>query len=148
MKISIIISILIHSLFFLNFISNQQEEKLSQTNYDIGTDSFDIDVIEINESDSGEISKQELKAHYWGIGISSNYIPYNGTLSCEIEYIYSGYSAESAGLQIGDIIYLINGAPIGDNNDIKGDGPRKMLLTVSRKNVIIYINIDRVKVYY
>jgi C-terminal processing protease CtpA/Prc len=101
----------------------------------------DVNVIENVQENGDEAS--EKKNYYYGIGVSGYYK--NGAYI--IEQVYSGYSAESAGLRSGDMIELVNGlSPMLE--DISGNGPRELELTILRNGLQILIKTRRVKVFY
>jgi C-terminal processing protease CtpA/Prc len=116
-----------------------------------------IEVIEIVDTIVTEATKPkpEKKNFYWGIGITSyeemKEIPgqFGKIPTRELTEVFKGYAADEAGLVVGDTIFLINGNYIPDDDGLRGDGPRKMLLTVYRKNgITIRVPIERCKVYY
>lgn len=157
MKKYFLLSLLLHlSLVLAISFKMQQEEKQQQTEQgQEGSESdkkgqdVGIEIIEISDTvNTEDQKKKELKNFYWGIGITSSHTFSGPSEYVEVVDVASGYSAESAGLQRGDIIMEIDGLPISNINDIRGDKPRKMLLTINRKGVIVRIQIERVKVYY
>lgn len=105
-------------------------------------------IVELGDGDSDETPKE----FYWGVGIYSmrylDTIPGFGYIAVtEITGIVSGYSADSSGLQVNDIIVLINGEPESPGNDLRGDGPKTLILTIRRKGQTIIIKTERCKVY-
>lgn len=102
------------------------------------------EIQQIKEISQGEGSSSEDLPFYWGIGITSSY--QNGM--AVVEYVASGYCAEANGIKQYDLIAKLNGLPLGDNNDIKGEGPKKLDLTILRNGSIIKISMERCKVYY
>jgi C-terminal processing protease CtpA/Prc len=67
----------------------------------------------------------------------------------KIAEVHEGYSAESAGLRVGDVILLIDGSkPYDNSNDIRGEEPKDMVLTIKRDGKIFEVKISRCKVYY
>lgn len=102
----------------------------------------DVQVIE-NIQDEGDATPKEKTSYYYGIGVSGYYS--QGVY--HIEKVYSGYSAESALLLAGDVVKLVNGvSPMLE--DISGDGPKELWLTVLRNGQQILIKTRRVKVWY
>ena len=92
----------------------------------------------------GEGDGEKSENFYWGLGITCTLVS-NG---CYISGITEGYAAMDSGLQVGDIIYLINGLPLSDDNEIRGNTPKKLYLTFSRKGITMNLVVERVKVYY
>ncbi len=157
MKRYLSLSIFIHCLFFSLFFlkqelirQEQQQEQGSAGEKESGAD-FSVEVIEIAD-DADESSKQEKKDFYWGIGIGSDFAfidIYGVTTYCySVDKLYAGYSAETDGVLVGDYIYLINDKPIGGTNDLKGDGPKKMKLTIIRNGSKVIVYTERCKVWY
>jgi hypothetical protein len=110
-----------------------------------------VNIIEFSALADGE--KRELNNFYWGLGISCDekliLIPGYGIMySVIVEVVHSGYSGESSGLQPKDVIFQLDSKLIQPENDIKGDGPSNISLTIMRNGSIITINTKRVKVYY
>ncbi len=115
----------------------------------------DVQVIELVEAPSSETqAKKDLERFYWGIGVTVAYIPGDAVelphimLAERIEMVHSGYCAEAAGILPGDIIYLVNGDYIEPGNQLDGNGPAKLSLTILRNKRIVIIQLDRCKVYY
>lgn len=91
-------------------------------------------------SDSGD--SEESTNFYWGLGITIS-------MDMTIASITPGYNADLYGLQVGDKLLKMDGKDMSfQDNDITGPGPRKMLLTILRKSVIMDIQVERGKVYY
>lgn len=117
-----------------------------------GADKIYNDIIELGESGDKKLDEDKF---YWGIGIRIDYAvvdiygsPFFGY---KITDLYQGYCGEQAGIRINDFIYLVNGVKldlVGEDQDIKGDKPKTLLLTVFRNNVIINVKVDRCKIYY
>lgn len=102
----------------------------------------DVQVIE-NVQDEVDATPKEKTSYYYGIGVSGYYS--QGVY--HIEKVYSGYSAESALLKPGDVVILVNGvSPMLE--DISGDSPKELWLTILRNGQQILIKTRRVKVYY
>lgn len=80
-------------------------------------------------------SDEKIGKYYWGIGISSRSIfdVATGSYKRIVTEIASGYNAERDGLNLNDVIIMVDNMLITDDNDVRGDGPRKMILTISRK---------------
>ncbi len=150
-------SFIIHLLFlFPLFLLNNN--KINNDSFDNGNginesqkiNSTDVEIIEINEGEGKQVVPENF---YWGIGIGSsatfeNISPYGLVLVIIVTSIKKGYSAYDSDLQIGDKIILVNNNVISNQNDIKGDSPKSLILTLIRNNSIINIAIDRVKVYF
>ena len=81
---------------------------------------------------------------YWGVGVEGYY----ASEGFFIGSVATGYPADLAGLGPGDTITLINGEPAGSGDGLRGDGPKKLVLTILRKGAIIIVNLERGKVYY
>lgn len=156
MKRYYFLSLLIHSLFLLTLLHKAKilQEKSGMANTTGPNANGSESVMEIIEISPIGDTKQEFKNFYYGLGITCdeyllNIPDYGMTPTLLIRTVHSGYSAESSGLQAGDVIYLVNGQPVGDGNDVKGDEPKDLALTILKKDGrIIVINIKRVKVYY
>lgn len=95
----------------------------------------------------GGIAEEKERAHYWGIGINIDNENYKGNLAYIVTQVHSGYTAEFV-LQPKDVIILLDDQPISFTNEIRGEGPRRMKLTIIRNGSIIYVYIERCKVYY
>lgn len=109
----------------------------------------EVEIIELSESTTGKAEKKDDRRFYWGIGVHVNYVLFgNGYPGTEIVSVAGGYCAEQAGIQVGDIIVKINGEYLDVNNQLDGEGPKKLVLTVLRKGSTITIITDRCKVYY
>lgn len=153
MKRYLLLSLLLHSLILIPIIKSEIESEITQTENKMkegfGTA---IQIIEF-ELTTGDVTK-ELKTFYWGLGISCDEqlreIPgYGRRYSVLVQIVHVGYSGEASGLKSGDIIFEIDGKPVTPNNDIRGEGPSNILLTILKKNgKVIKITVPRVKVYY
>lgn len=157
MKRYLILSFLVHVLLAaltmlkLGQISEEKQQKKKQEQKALPVE---IEVIE-QVASVPEMPKKDERKFYWGIGISVDYQDYTlpgymGTVrATKVEKVYQGYNAESAGLLEGDLIYLINGSPITFKNDIVGDGPGTLILTILRNgSSIVRVQLERCKVYY
>jgi C-terminal processing protease CtpA/Prc len=140
-------------MFLFKHEMEQTKEQEKQTQIEQkGSETFDVTVIE--QTLSEEITKEQPKNFYWGLGITVDYktmnvVPYGDTLVYVVTTVYAGYCGESIGLQTGDSIYLIDGIPINDVNEIMGFEPKKLDLTVLKKNgSIINIKTERCKVWF
>lgn len=145
---SLSIHLLIILLLSFNINLNKADEIITEKNKNT-----DIEIIEINEGN--DINKKQIVSDkfYWGIGIISsanfeNRSPYGLILIITVTEIKKGYSAYDSDLKIGDRIYLVNNDILSNQNDIKGDEPKHLILTILRNNNMLNINIKRVKVYY
>lgn len=112
----------------------------------VGSELVEIEIPVEKEEGDGEAPQRKF---YWGIGIMTTdvyHLEYGFII--KVVNVYKGYSAMDAGLLVDDLIVLVDGKPITQNNDIKGDGPHSLSLTILRKDDMIKINLSRVKVYY
>lgn len=155
MKRYFLISLLLHSLILIPLVpkllqEEQAEEAKGKGN--TGNGESVMEIIEFNPVYSDIV--KPLNNFYWGLSLSCDegmiYIPgYGDMLSVIVLIVHDGYSVESAGLQPGDMIFEINNKSIDYTNDIKGDGPANILLTILKiDGRIIKITVPRVKVYY
>lgn len=155
MKKYLAISLLIHSAVFLRFSINnndldssekQEQEQKKGRNY--GDSTFDI--IPIYPGNKG-IKKKPNACYYYGIGIKVDQIftAMNGEvlLSYRIKEVITGYSAESSGLQAGDIVVKIDEKRIDPLNDIIGVKEGQIILTVMRGSSMLTLKLKRMKVY-
>lgn len=132
----------------------QQEQQAQNKNKGEQNQRVEIEVIEQVPTLGAEEPKKELKKFYWGIGIAVDhtYMNMDGYVTpvpvTIVEKVYAGYCAESAGILPGDKIVLVNNQYITGENDIIGNGPREMVLTIVRNDRIIQVPINRCKVYY
>lgn len=110
-----------------------------------------VEVIELVPAGVGGVTR-ELENYYWGLGFSSNqhieYIDHIKYLVLEVEIVYAGYCGASSGLISGDKIYLLNDERLTEANDIRGNGPSDIKLTLVRDTAKINIHATRCKVYY
>lgn len=162
-KISLALSILIHFSVYIYVIlprTNVTEHKeeliqveLTETLVKSETITKQIENRSIiPKENNGNNDSLKNKKFYWGIGVTTLYYPrmiqgvkYNCYM---ITQVSEGYSAYEASVESKDVIYLIDGSPISDSNDVSGSEPRSMVLTVLRSEQVMSIKIDRVKVYY
>lgn len=150
----LVISLLIHTVSFVlitfNFnFKEKKEEKQQQKQNGM----FSVEIITPKDSNSdSSVPIKKPKNFFWGLGISVN--PEVRTIlgvdffGYEITKVYEGYCAEDAGILVGDYVYLINNEILGTDNDIKGEKPKKLRLTIERNRIIININTERCKIYY
>ncbi len=158
-------SLILHVLPFIllglfHTIQTEKQEEDKGTGNSERSGNRDIQVIEMVETASSNETKpqKDLTRFYWGIGVTVEYdriaIPgydYFGSEFLFVEIIQSvhgGYCAEAAGIETGDIIFLINGDYIEPGNQLDGEGPSKLVLTILRNGRIVVIQLDRCKVYY
>ena len=94
--------------------------------------------------------KHNSKDGYWGIGIYTS--PFADQIVIYDGQIYSGMivrgaiagnPAAVAGIQRDDIIFMVDNMPISDKNEVKGSGPRAMILHVKRGESIFTVPIER-----
>ena len=152
MKKYIILSLAIHlALVFFSFKASKaqdeakQEEKKNQAFYP-----KEERIIEIVDQVTTEATKPEPKKEfYWGIGIYSvSNTTSTGAVMLRVTSVVSGYAAETAGIRIDDIIISIDDQDMTETNNIRGDKPRRMVLTVVRNGATIRITLERTKVYF
>lgn len=146
MKKFFIYSLLIHAIPFL-FTLNFNPEVNQTTEVGMSGGEYNVIPVEITTEGDGD---GQLKNYYWGIGISTRqmYDTNRKQWIIKVNQVYLGYSADFSGILMGDIIIAINKAEVSNQNDIKGDGPATLRLTIDRQGVIIEKIIQRVKVYY
>lgn len=149
MKKFILFSLFLHALPFL-FLGSNANNEAQEPQHSI-PEKMEIEVIPKADriktiGENGE--SQENLRYYWGLGMTSNDYKMGGYFIHEITEINTGYNAELAGLQLGDKIFLINGEKIGSENQIRGDAPKDLLLTIYRNGAIISVKTKRGKVYY
>lgn len=147
----IFISTLIHVLVLSSLFINISEEQVVINNNTNDNKVANVQIIEINENEGNNTPTPEN--FYWGIGIDSsiqfqNIIPYGLIPTVIVNSVKKGYSAYDSNLQVDDKIILVNGKIISGVNDIRGDAPKKLILTIIRNNYTIKIAVNRVKVYY
>lgn len=169
----IAISILIHGINLAIIMSTPPKVKLEKVDIEYGIDKpnpngkgeavgaekkIEKKVEKKADSDDRKILSKGADATdlikptggYYGIGISvSNetiYITYQGKMypAYVIESAYAGYPADSLGLLPGDAVFLVNGK-CRDLvlNDIKGEGPTPVTLTIERKGRIFTVQAVR-----
>jgi hypothetical protein len=158
MKKSLFVSVFLHLSLLLmataSIVAEERQQEVEEFEVELQEQAGSpMQVIELGD-ETTEAAKP-LDNFYWGVGIGSNHyfwdkIPgQNKALPViEISEVFVGYCAEAAGLQRGDLIYLINDEPIVDGNDIRGEGPGTLKLTFIRNSAKMVITIDRCKVYY
>lgn len=108
--------------------------------------SVEIEIVELIDHNSDifipkrkkpvDVDKECPNSWYGGIGIRSSF---NGT----IVDVYSGYPADLAGIQVGDIILQVSG-----DGEILGPPGSKFKLLIKRKNTIFEVIVTRGKVCY
>lgn len=152
MKKWLLLSIFIHTIFLSFFYVKSelpQNEKL-KTEQQVEFINNNPKVIEI-DNNSTKLNNKVIN-YYWGLGFTANFdeVEYLGTKvnAYTIIYFDSGYCGENSGLILGDKVYLVNGELISETNDIKGDEPKKLLLTLERNGRTIVIQTDRCKIWY
>lgn len=157
MKKSLFASLMFHlSLVALVTVSVVAEERQEEEKFEIELQEAQTGE-EINVIELGDIGSEDLKPldnFYWGLGFGSQHYMYDkipGQLGAlpviEVTEIFKGYCGESV-LQKNDLIYLINDMPLVTGNDIRGEGPAKLKLTILRNGGKIVLNVERCKVYY
>lgn len=151
-KLSFIASLIVHAAVALTAYYytpelNKKKEKIEVTLEDKGPKGANLprNVIQMG---IGDKKNDKPKDYYWGIGISYDWRT-EANEPMRVGYIYQGYSADLAGLESGDIILAVDGRPPNNgDNDIKGNGPKMLVLTIKRGDRIFDVNVPRVKVYY
>lgn len=154
-----VISLLLHTLVFISvsFKTSQELELNKKSGLGNGgnntqnTNSYEIIDIDIASGDLNK--KKELINYFWGIGVTVNqkirFINNESLFVIEVIQTHSGYCAETNGIAPGDSIFKINGLAITNNNDLIGDGPTKITLTIlKRSGNIVNVTFNRCKVYY
>jgi hypothetical protein len=141
--LSTFVHILVISLLFLN-LQTKDTEKIDENKQQGGSHILSFDIIQQNDlTDLNDIKIE--KNYYWGLGITVNYDGVN----LNVIGVDDGYNGQLSGLLVGDMIVLVNDKPISGNNDIAGDSPKKLKLTIMRKDGnIINIFTERCKVWY
>ena len=92
-------------------------------------------------------SRKKSRGFYWGLGFDPTYVDVRSN-EVKVKKIDETYCGFDSGLRNGDIIEAIDAQPISHINDIRGDGPRKMILNVIRNDKRMLIQTERCKVYY
>lgn len=94
--------------------------------------------------------KKRGKDGYWGIGIycsifNDAVVLYNGRIyqGIRVANPIEGNPAANNGLQRDDIIFMVDNMPISDTNEVKGDGPKSMILAVKRGERVFFLHIER-----
>jgi len=111
-------------------------------------ESFEVFLDGVEPTKTKKVKKKKAEHGYWGLGMYTNNdmsftlngIQYFGSL---IVTLPPDYPAYNAGLLVNDIIFAIDNLPITDQNDIKGDGPKTMTLSIYRNGQVIYITTQR-----
>lgn len=148
MKKSMSTSLIVHGSLLCLLIAHQPTPELTPEAPKPKVTAVDLQehqppqYIKIKELGTAGDSKENSK-FYWGLGITTREMN-SGDLITEVN---SGYNGEAAGLMVGDFIIHVNGKP-KNQNEIRGNGPAKLVLTILRNNSIITINTERGKVYY
>lgn len=110
----------------------------------------------IKEKRRSSKKRPHSKFGYYGVGISldifgSMGVDYNGQhyFGIRVGQVSKGNPADEVGLQVGDLIFLINGIQYNPNSgiesdaDIMGKGPKDLVLGISRGGHIMFINVRR-----
>lgn len=148
----LLISASIHALFiFLLLFHFNLTQPIETIPENIENATSDLQIIELSQGPGK--NNLDSDKFYWGIGIESTESFEHNSIYGLIPVLYitdvkQGYSAENAGLQIKDKIFLLNNQPMFGENNIKGDEPKQLYLTILRNGVIINVSLQRVKVYY
>lgn len=138
-------------LVFFNFTFNEKQSNKNEDTPKIETGITEIEIIDLG--DSQEKTTINPESYFWGIGIDTtetftNFPGQGEIVVIHVTNVKHGYSAEQYGILSGDDIILLDGKPIFGENDIKGDEPKNLSLTIIRNGNTIVINLPRVKVYY
>lgn len=152
MKKFLLISLLLHSTFLLVKQQEAQQEVEISFETSSGTQKegqAEQEQKKIIPKSDGDGESQVNKNYFWGIGISvvEYYNMEMGKWVIEVKEVHTGYSAEEVGIMAGDLITSINGKGT-EVEEIIGDGPATIRLTIFRNGAIIVKTLDRVKVYY
>lgn len=146
MKKYLAVSLILHlSLLLIAPISKKDQDKVEVT-LDQGK-SEQIKGRDVQIKDLGDGPGEKPKNYYWGIGITGQTTECSGILGYYIYEVHSGYSADLAGLWVGDCIISVNGQPL-TISDISGDKPLKLVLQFYRNGVIMTVYTERTKVWY
>lgn len=146
----LIVSLFLHLLLVISIGFKMNQEQQANTEGEKGGEKqgYEIETQIIEIADGPGAEKKELKDFFWGIGVEIRYSEHLGYPAHIVTSVKSGYCAESNNILEGDIIYLVNDQPLDFINDIKGDEPKKLKLTINRNGSIIIKVFNRCKVYY
>lgn len=94
---------------------------------------------------------KKMKRGYYGIGVYiatlvDRYVIFNGQtyMGEMLSTVINGNPAAEAGLQPGDVIFMIDGQALsGSKEQIVGDGPKYLTLMVERNGVIFSVKLKR-----
>lgn len=100
-----------------------------------------------------KVKKKQADSGYYGIGVnvvygildSSTMINYNGAVyvGMTITNVPYGNPAWEAGLLPGDVLFMVDGGPLTDANELVGKGPADLVVGVSREGRIFFVNVRR-----
>lgn len=146
-----LLSIFIHmSLMLFAFVQAEQKPELveielseSESGTKKSDQKEDKKILEIGDG-QGDI---EARDHYWGVGVTGEYITNEYGYVYRIDAVYSGYSGEAVGLRKDDVIIAVDGVPMAENDSITGDGPKTLSLTIRRGSSTVIIIVNRCKVF-
>jgi len=138
------------------------QEKVTQQHQDdfkkIVEKNVEVTLVDAPPPDKKGIFKREQKKEtkhskdgYWGIGVyqsgfvGGEVVFYNGLTywGDRVSAAVKGNPAERAGIQTGDLIFMIDNQPLSVKNQVRGDGPRSMVLMIKRGNSFIEVSIER-----
>ena len=135
----------------------EKHEKKSGDNLEIMPKVIEVSMVERPAPAKGSQPKPPKQARpksktgYWGIGVyqaglfDNEMVSYHGMIYFGLKVLSAvpGNPAARSGIQAGDIIFLIDNLPLSVKNEVKGDGPRAMILTIKRGNTYFELPIER-----
>lgn len=134
-RFPIIGSLLVHALLFVSFPSGGSGER-GYGNRQTGVDAVQVKIENIvPKKPAIGMSKDPCSDWFGGIGITVG----SGALGPYVAHVYSGYPAERAGIQNGDLI-------VSDWHDIRGDPGTSATLQLKRGERTFSLTMIREKV--
>lgn len=135
----------------------KQHDKKSGDTMEIMPKVIEVSMVERPVTEKGsqpkpkKTARPKSKTGYWGIGVyqsgifDSEMVTFHGSVYFGFKILSAvpGNPAALAGLQAGDVIFLVDNMAMTVKNEVKGDGPRAMILTVKRGNQYFEVAIDR-----
>jgi C-terminal processing protease CtpA/Prc len=165
--LSLLLSLVLHANVYMLMDYTAKNKDIKKYDDNSKKESVSVDIIvPKNSSDKGNnkkkaeiiLSKTTTKSHktkqkfkdgFWGIGVEiwnfeKKPVMYNGKIIYgeEITQVFDDYPAARVGLKSGDVILLVDGED-ANINQVKGDGPKIMILTICRNGKIFNIQIER-----
>ncbi len=146
----IIASAIIHSLFLLFGLFGTKSEPKKEKPIEVSVESksngvkkpkSDGTIIPIGDKGHKAADK---KNGYYGIGIYSTNYNVGPDVIIKVSQVITGYPADLAGIEAGDLITEVDGKPLSTRNDIRGPSEANIVLKVIKKDgSIIYLKIRR-----